>query len=134
MHRQRGQARLRGKVGLKGEAQPGQVVPSNANLLQRRILKATLRDLYDVVLEFEIRKTQLSTMSELRLQFSVEKDPCIILTDNDKKRARIVTLNRRRMTGLLPQGPQPGQWRRCPKTRPNQAEMALEMLPREQSR
>src|SRR6266852_5471935 len=51
LDRQRGQARLR----LEVEDQPGRFALANADLLLRRILKAALGDLYNVVLELEIR-------------------------------------------------------------------------------
>jgi hypothetical protein len=84
---QRGQARLR----LEAEGNAGRIASANANLLRGRILKAALRDLYDVVLKFEIRQAQLAGASELRLRFSVEKNSCIVLTGNYNERAQAVT-------------------------------------------
>ena len=75
---------------LKIEA-AGLFALANADLLLGRILKAALRDLYNVVLEFEIRQAQLAGLSELPLKFSVEKNSCVVLTGNDKERAQVVT-------------------------------------------
>ena len=64
---------------------------ANADLLRRRILKAALRDLYHIVLEFEIRQAQLTGLRELRLKGSVEENACAVLTSCDKERAQVVT-------------------------------------------
>jgi hypothetical protein len=91
---QRGQARLR----LEVEDKPGLFALANADLLLWRILKAALGDLYNVVLELEIRQAQLAGLSELRLKFSIEKNSCVVLTGNDKKRVQVVAgLGRRRI-------------------------------------
>ena len=92
---QRGQARLR----LEVEDKPGLFALANADLLLGRILKAALGDLYNVVLELEIRQAQLAGLSELRLKFSVEKNSCVVLTGNDEERAQVVTGLRGRLIG-----------------------------------
>src|SRR6266849_7485277 len=65
---QRGQAKQR----LEIKDKPGLFALANADLLLGRILKAALRDLYNVVLVLEIRKEQLAGLSESRLKGSVE--------------------------------------------------------------
>jgi len=65
---QRSQARLR----LEIENEPGRFSVAKADLLLRRILKTALGDLYNVVLEFEIRQSQLAGLRVLPLKFSVE--------------------------------------------------------------
>jgi len=82
---QRGQARLR----LEVEGKPGLFTLADADLLLGRILKAALRDLYNVVLELEIRQAQLAGLSELPLKFPVEKNLCVVLTGDDKERAQV---------------------------------------------
>ena len=89
---QRGQPRLRLQIlRLQVEDEPGLFVLVNTDLLWRRILKAALGDLYNVVLQFEIRQAQLAGLSELPLQFSVEKNSCVVLTGNHNERAQVVT-------------------------------------------
>ena len=82
---QRGHARLR----LEVEDKLGRFALANVDLLLGRILKAALGDLYNVVLELEIRQAQLAGLRELRLKFSVEKNSCVVLTGNDKQRAQV---------------------------------------------
>jgi hypothetical protein len=63
---------------------------ANANLLRWRILKPILRDLYNIVLQFEIRQAHLAGVSELPLKLSVEKNSCLVLTGKDEERAQVV--------------------------------------------
>jgi hypothetical protein len=84
---QRGQAGLR----LKAEHQLGLIALANADLLRGRILKAVLGDSYNVFLELEIRQAQLACLRELPLKFSVEKNPCVVLSSNDKESTQVVT-------------------------------------------
>ena len=103
MDGQRGQARLRLEVlrlqvpRLQAKDKLGLFALANADLLRRRILKAAPGDLYNVVLELEIRQAQLPGLSDLPLKFSVEKNACVVLTGNDKQRAQVVTKVRGRL-------------------------------------
>ena len=67
----------------------GRFAFANVDILRGRILKAALGDLYNVVLELEVRQTQLAGLSELLLKLSVEKDACVVLTGNDEESAKI---------------------------------------------
>lgn len=64
---------------------------ANADLLLWGILKAALGNLYNVILEIEIRYAQLAGLSELPLKSPVEKNAGVVLTGNDKKRAHVAT-------------------------------------------
>ena len=86
---QRGQARLGCGCGSRLKDKLGLFALANADLLLGRILKAALGDLYNVVLELEIRQAQLAGLSELPLKFSVKKNSCVVLTGNDKQRAQV---------------------------------------------
>jgi hypothetical protein len=76
---------------LQAEDQFGVFTLADGDLLLGRILKAVLGDLYNVILELEIRQAQLAASSELRLKFSVEKNFGVVLTCNDKESACIAT-------------------------------------------
>ena len=76
---------------LEVEDEPGLLALANADFLLGRILKAALRDLYNIVLGFEIWQAQLAGLSELPFKFSVERNSCAVLTGNDKERAQVVT-------------------------------------------
>src|SRR5439155_18934710 len=91
---QRGQARLR----LELEYKPGLFVLVNEDFLLGRILKAGFRNLYNVVLEFEIRQAQLAGSSQLPLKSSVEKNFGVVLTGNDNQCAQVVAGLGERMT------------------------------------
>ena len=78
-------------VRLEIEYKPCLFAPANTDLLLGRILKAALRDLYNVVLEFEIRQAQLPALRELPLKFSVDKNFCFVLTGDDNEGAQVVT-------------------------------------------
>ena len=82
---------------LQIEDKPGLFALANADLLLRRVLKAALGNLDNVVLEFEIRQAQLAGVSELRLKFSVEKNSGVVLTGDDQERAQIVVGLRERL-------------------------------------
>ena len=90
-----GHARLRlgvwARLRLQAEDQFGVFTLADGDLLLGRILKAVLGDLYNVILELEIRQAQLAASSELRLKFSVEKNFGVVLTCNDKESACIAT-------------------------------------------
>jgi len=88
---QRGQARLGLRLRLEVEDKLGLFALANADLLLGWVLEAALGNLYNVVLELEIRQAQLAGLSELPLKFPVEKNSCVVLTGNDKERAQIVT-------------------------------------------
>ena len=59
---------------MEVEDKRGLVALADTDYLLGRILKAALRDLYNVVLELEIRQAPLAGLRELPLKFSVEKD------------------------------------------------------------
>jgi hypothetical protein len=89
-------------LGLQTKDKSGLFAFADADRLLGRILKAALRDFYNVVLGLEIRQAQLAGLSQLRLKVSVEKNFCVVLTGNDNERALAVTrLGGRLIVGRL---------------------------------